>query len=189
MFDHFDLPQPTLIFAISGILCLTLGRRSLSLTIALTGFYLGGRLAKVYWGVDSHFFIILFAAFAGVAGVVLSKLSKTAALNIVAFAIGGFVFSSYLVHWGMVAPQYEGVLFITFGLLSAIFSIVKFDLGLTTLSSLLGAALLAQASGTESITQAALFAGLALAGILIQTGVLSQGFDRSDLPPKSSKKY
>ncbi len=185
MFDHFDLPQSTLLFVITGVLCLIGGRRSLAFILALVGFYLGGRLAKAYWGTDFPFFIILFAVFTGLAGAILSRVSKTVALSIAAFAIGGYVFSSFLVSWQMFAPQYEGVLLILFGLFAAVFSTFMFDLGLATISSILGAALLAQISGTEKMLQAALFAGLALAGILIQTGLLSKGFDRGQRSAKN----
>ena len=183
MFDHFDLPQSAVIFALIGVWCLIAGRRSLSFILALTGFYLGGRLAKAYWGADSPFFIILFASCAGFAAVVLSKISKTAALNLAGFAIGGFVFSSQLVGWRMAAPQYEGMLFIVFGLLAAMLCTIAPELGLATMSSILGSGLLAQMSGAETTVHAALFVGLALAGILIQTGLLGQDFDR---PHRSS---
>lgn len=179
MFDHFELPQSHFLFLIVGIFCLAFGRRSLGLIIAVTGLYLGGRLAKAYWGEGSFFLIVLFAAFSGLSGFILSKISKTAALNIAAFAIGGFVFSSLLVQWGMVSPQYEAVLFIVFGLLAAVFATLQPDLGLAAVSSVLGAALLVQISGGQNIMQAGLFAGLALAGIFIQTGLLSRDFGRA----------
>jgi hypothetical protein len=179
MFDDFGLPFPRLIFLVIGMWCLAAGRRSLGLIVALTGLYLGGRLAKFYWSGDSSLPAIIFAVLAGLAGLVLARVSRTAASIVAAFAIGGFVFSSLLAHWRMMAPQYEGVVFIILGLLSATFVVFMYDLGLVTISSLLGAALMAQISGTEGAANIALFAGLALTGILIQTGIMGKDFSRS----------
>ncbi len=177
MIDDFGLPFSEVIFLLIGTWCLVAGRRSLEVIAGLVGFYLGGRLAKFYWTADPSLLVIFFATIAGLAGIVLARVSRTAALSIAAFAIGGFVFYSILARWRMVAPQYEGVVFILLGLLSATFSTFVFELGLVTISSILGAALLAQISGTERAAHVALFAGLALAGILIQTGVMGRDFD------------
>jgi hypothetical protein len=160
----------------------------LELIVALVGFYLGGRLAKFYWTADAAFFVILFATITGLAGIVLARVSRTAALNIAAFAIGGFVFLSVLARWQMIAPQYEGVAFIILGLLSATFSTFAFELGLVTVSSILGAGLLAQISGAEKAANVVLFTGLALAGILIQTGVMGRDYDRAHRATKSQSR-
>src|SRR5262245_6610327 len=85
MIDDFGLPRSQAVFLILGVWCLVAGRRSLALIAGVVAFYLGGRLAKFYWVADSPFFIVLFAVFAGLAGFVLAKVSRTAALSMAAF--------------------------------------------------------------------------------------------------------
>lgn len=159
-------------FAISlvgGLIALFFGRRLFWLYIGLIGVLAGFELARELFPAQSQLVFLLVGLVLGIGMALLAI-----AFQYVAVALAGFAGGAYLaLQIGVVLPlvdptQIPSWVLIFPGILGALLCVAVFEPALIILSSLTGAALLAQLAPTEPLFQNLLLAVLALIGMGFQ---------------------
>ena len=170
------------LFALVGIVLLFFGRRLFWFFIAASGFLFGMFLARDQFQLESTTLVVAIALLAGLLGALLSVV-----LQKVAVAVGGFIAGAYLgAHLvdALDAAKWTWLGFALGGLLGAILLVTLFEWTLILLSSLVGAAFLADGIGTPE-TAIAIFAAACVIGMLVQAVQLSRA--RKPVAPRRSE--
>ena len=158
-----------IISLIGGLAILFLGRKLFWVYVGLLGFLVGFDLMKEYLPEQPQW-IALVAGL--ILGIVLAMLAM--AMQYIAIGLAGFLGGAYLslqiltILPMAVSSQLQNWVPLIFGALGALFCIVMFEPALIVLSSLLGAAILAQLAPIEPILQALLMLFIAIVGMVYQ---------------------
>lgn len=153
-----------------GALLLLFGRKLFWLFVGGVGFVVGFQIATDAMHNQPEWVIILIALGSGLVGIVLSIFLQRVIVAIAGFFAGGYFLSSLamaLLHANQQAIQW--VAFIVGGIIGAILTIFLLDPALIILSSLTGAAAIAQNVPLESGAKGILFLVLLALGIIVQT--------------------
>jgi hypothetical protein len=158
-----------------GVVLLLYGRRAFWLFVASAGFLAGAlAVAEVMPG-RSDAAALALAIGAGVLGALLALFVQRLAVGVGGFLAGALLGQSLA---PLVPGDWPGWLpMIAIGLLGAILLLVLFDSALMVLSTLLGAAVIAQATPVPAPWPTAIFIALVLVGLTFQSR-------RRDPPPK-----
>jgi len=155
-----------LVSLIGGMAILFFGRKLFWVYVGLLGFLVGFELIREYFPQQPQWFALV----AGLAlGVILAMLAM--AMQYIAIGLAGFLGGAYLsVQILTILPiadstQLQNWVPLIGGALGALLCMVVFEPALIVLSSLLGAAVLAQLAPIDSTLQAILMLLLALAGM------------------------
>ena len=163
-----------------GLLLLAFGRRLFWLFVGAVGFVGGIRFADRFLQGQPDDVVIIFALIVGLLSAVLAVAVRKAALGAAGFLAGGYLLTQLLAvsgqqavifspDAGQVAPW---ITFLVGGLLGAVLMNVLFVWTLIVLSSLGGAALVCESLQTSPQIISAVFAILAILGVLIQSGLI-----------------
>lgn len=150
-----------------GAAMLLFGRRLFWLFVAGAGFVCGALVAADLFREASDSTLLLAAAAAGVIGAAFALLARKAAI-----VVGGFLAGGYLAHalaGEMTLPGPAWAAFPIGGVLGAVVLMLVFDWALIALSSLMGAAILAQHIHVASPWPAVLFVTFLIVGLAFQT--------------------
>ena len=153
---------------VGGIL-LTLGRKIFWLFVAGIGFFIAYDLAMRFLHGQSEWVAILLAVGVGVIGALLAIFLKSAAIWLAGFLGGGYFALSTLALFGLNGGIFSWIGFILGGIVGSILVVLFFEWALIIISSLGGAAMIAQTLrflGTP-LTYV-IFFGLFVLGLVVQ---------------------
>ncbi len=164
-----------LLAIVLGLLLLVLGRKLFWLCVAVVGFLFGMEFTGVILVDYPTWVVLLIGLGTGLLGALLAVLAER-----VAFALAGFYAGAYLAL--LVAQAFgvrgTGVLwFLVGGGVGAVFAALIMDWALIVLSSLVGAGAIVVAAGFGQTAGALVFLVLAIAGIVVQAGLMPRSRD------------
>jgi uncharacterized protein DUF4203 len=166
-----------------GLVLLGFGRRLYWLFVGAIGFGAGLAVASRVTGREPDLTAVLVALMAGVIGAVLALFLTRVAVALAGFAAGGWLAVGL---WRVVTPPphaaFPWLPALVGGVLGAVLSATLFKWVLIAISSLAGAALVAQYLPIDRSAQGAVLVILALLGIVAQAGLLK----RAPPPPPSN---
>lgn len=153
---------------VTGVVVLLAGRPLFWLFVGILGFVVAFDLASLYLAGQPQLVILTIALVAGLFGILLALL-----LQRIAFGVAGFLAGAYLVAMsgmtlGMAGGSGFDLAILIGGAIGALAGLLLADWALIVLSSLIGAGMIVEALGPGRITGLALFAGLALVGMVVQ---------------------
>jgi Domain of unknown function (DUF4203) len=151
---------------LAGAALLLLGRRLFWLFVAGVGFVVGAMLATEGLGQHSEGMTLLLALSIGIIGAILSIFLQKLIVALAGFLAGGYV--GYTLMSGLNQPSLPWIAFLVGGVLGGILVLVLFDWALIVLSSLTGAAVIAQNLPLDRTIAALLFIVLLVFGIVVQ---------------------
>jgi hypothetical protein len=151
----------------AGLLLLLFGRRLYWLLVGATGFVAGVVFAERFAQLQPPLLVLAVAIAAGLVGALLAVWLQGAMVAIAGFAIGAGLAGSLFPDPG--GHTYAWLPVLIGGVVGALLVVVAFDYALIALSSLGGAALLAQAVTAERPLAAAVFLAAAALGIVVQS--------------------
>ncbi len=155
-----------------GAVVLVLGRQLFWLFVAFAGFLTGLHFAtRVVAGLPG-WAVLAGALSAAVIGAVLAVVLKKAAVAIAGFFIGGYLMVELLRVTNITAGPYGWVAYLVGGIVGALLVLALFDWALIILSSLSGAALIAQSLPVERVSSTFVMLGLAVAGVIVQAALM-----------------
>jgi len=168
-----------------GGLVLLFGRRLFWLAVGILGFLFGFdwvtyRLGD--WPAWAAWLAAVgFGALCALGSIFLQRIS---------FGVGGFLAGGYLAvqvstALGIQSDPTPGLFFVLGGVAGAILAVVAVDWVLVALTSLVGAAVVAEGIGASPLVSSLLFLGLAVLGIGVQTATLRWQGGRPDRPSRS----
>lgn len=167
----FELPGGALFAFVFGLALLLAGRRIFWLAVGVVGFLFAYDLAHRYLGVGGHGLDLLVGLLAGIAGIVLAIFLQKVAVGLAGFLIGGYVALDLLGGDPPVLSTTEVVVFFLAGLVCAVLALWLFETALILLSSLAGAALVAQAARLDPSSSILALFLLVVVGVAVQTGI------------------
>lgn len=154
-----------IVSAVFGLILLLAGRRLFWLFVAAAGFAAGTFLARDQLHLDSQWMVFAIALLAGLIGALLSIFLQKVAIAVAGFGAGGYLCATVLMRLNL--EKYASIGFIVGGIVGAILLLSLFEWALVILSSLVGAAFLADGIGTNE--NALIIFGVAfLVGIIVQ---------------------
>lgn len=159
---------------------LLFGRKLFWVFVAGTGFTVGTLLAAEILGPRGDGLAVSVAIVAGVAGALVALYAQKLAVG-----IAGFLAGAYLGHALSLAAQLEfapWIAGVVGGVLGSLILSALFEWALMALSSLVGAAVIAQTLPLVRPWPSVIFAALLVAGIALQA---RQHRRKADAPPKS----
>ena len=163
---------------IVGIALLVLGKRLFWLFVGAIGFIGASDAAAAYFSGLPHWQVLVICLGAGVLGALLAFLFQKAAILLVGFYAGGYLTLSLLTMLKVALPgNPPWAPFVIGGLLGAVLLYVLFDWTLIVLSSLAGAALIAQTIHPMGIPSPIVLLVLFLAGIIVQGSIMKKGLN------------
>ncbi len=154
--------------AIVGILLLAFGRRLYWLFVGGIGFVVGFSLASRLWGSQPQLTALLVALGAGLLGVILALVLQRFAVIVAGFLAGAWLGAEIWGYLALAPPGTPWIPWLVGGVVGALLAATLFDAVLVVLSSLVGAAILAQLFGRGPGTQVMVFIVLTLLGIVFQ---------------------
>jgi hypothetical protein len=154
---------------VTGAVVLLAGRPLFWLFVGVMGFVVAFDLASLYLAGQPQLTILAIALVAGLVGIILALL-----LQRVAFGVAGFLAGGYLVSMGGVALGWAhgsgfDVTMLIGGIIGALAGLLLADWALIVFSSLVGAAMIVDATGLGHNTSLLLFAGLTVVGLAVQS--------------------
>jgi hypothetical protein len=149
-----------------GAALLLFGRRLFWLFVAGIGFVVSARLATDWIGQQSQGMTLLLALGIGVIGAILTVFLQKVIIGIAGFLAGGYI--GYALVLSLNHASLTWIAFLLGGVVGGILVFVLFDWALILLSSLTGAAVIAQNLPLDRAIAALLFIGLLVVGIVIQ---------------------
>ncbi len=155
-----------------GIVALTLGRRLFWPFVGAVGFVAGIALADRFLEGQPDWMILGIALAAGLVGALLAVFLQRLAFGLAGFIGGGDIAINLLGVLGWETGPIPWLPFLTGGIIGLMLVAAVFDLALIILSSLVGAALIVEATRFGPQITAFLFAILLVVGIMIQTGLM-----------------
>jgi hypothetical protein len=166
-----------LISVILGAALLFAGRRLFWLFVGALGFIAGMQLASLLPQI-SEITVLLAGLIVGVAFALLAIFLQSLAIGLAGFVAGGFILTTLAARLGMDSLSNWAV-YIIGGIIGIILVMLLFDWALIIFSSMAGAALLLQSFSNDTPAGVLIFFLLALAGIIIQGGLMLRGTPRS----------
>jgi hypothetical protein len=155
-----------------GLILLFWGRKLFWLFVAAVGFVVGFTYGPEILNLEPSLAALLAGILTGIIGALLAVFLKKAAIALAGFAGGGYLAVS-LRHYIASATELSfWLLFITGGIIGVILFLLLFDWALIAISSLVGATFVIEPFGLQPGPKAVLFLVLAIAGILVQAGLL-----------------
>lgn len=146
---------------------LVLGRRLFWVFVVGMGFVFGARLATEYLKLESGMEWLVAVLVAGLLGAMLAKLAQKIVVVVAGFLAGGYL--AHVVVLGGRPDLMPGIAFLVGGVVGAILLVVLFDWALIVISSLTGAAVIAEALPLTDPWPVPVFLGLVLVGLLVQS--------------------
>jgi len=163
--DCNNVDQMNILSAIFGLILLLFGRRLFWFFVAAAGFAAGMFIARDQLQLQSSWMVFAIALFAGLLGALLSVILQKLAIALAGFSAGGYLCAFILMR--MNQEKFVWVGFLVGGILGTILMLGIFEWALIILSSLIGAAFLADGIGTEQ--NALIIFGVAFViGLVIQ---------------------
>jgi hypothetical protein len=155
-----------------GIILLAFGRKLFWLFVAGAGFVTAIFLVTHYIHLQAEGLIVLIAIGAGILGALLAVFLQRLAIGVGGFLAAGYGAVTLLQVAGVDPGRLAWVPFVIGGVIGAILMTVLFDWALIALSSLSGAALVAEALPLGRPLTAVVFFGALFLGIAVQSGLL-----------------
>ena len=118
--------------------------------------------------------VLVVGLIVGVVFALLAVFLQRLAVGLAGFLAGGFILTTLFARLGVESLS-NWVVYIIGGLIGIVLVLLLFDWALIIFSSMAGAALLLQSFSTETPAGVLIFFLLALAGIIIQGGLLLRG--------------
>lgn len=163
-----DWPFGPVAGLVVGALLLFAGRRLFWFLVGAVGFLAGFYLAEQLLALDELWPALLVGILAGLAGAFLAVLLQRVAIGLAGFLVGGS--AAVAVAEAAFGPQEgEWILFLVFGVLSAVILALVFEAALIVLSSLLGAAIVLDAAPVDGVEGVVPFLVLAALGMAAQS--------------------
>jgi hypothetical protein len=156
----------SLIAILIGIVMLLFGRRLFWFFVAGAGFMVGAWLAAEVLGQQEPWVLLAAAGVLGIIGALLALLAQKIAVGVAGFLGAGYV--GHVVAETLGYSQYAWIVFIVAGVVGAIILISLFDWALVVLSSLTGAAVVADNVLWENPSPAVVFLFLLVVGLAVQ---------------------
>jgi len=161
-----------------GVALLTVGRRLFWVFVGGAGFVAGMWLMQTFFPEQPHATALVAGGIGAVAGIALTKLVKTVAINVGGF-LGGGVIGLGLAR--MIGPWIpEWLAFIVLGVLGVVLLTKAFETALLLMSSIAGAMLIAGHLPLSDPLRVVAVVVLSIAGILIQRKVKQGGSPRKE---------
>lgn len=160
-----------------GIIILLLGRKFFWLFIGILGFLLGMEYGQMLFPSASGLVVLVISLGTGIVGAALAIFAQW-----IMVMAGGFLAGAYLVRLltGPFMPEASELFALLGGIIGAAVLVLTFDWALIILSSLLGAALIADAMGiTAGMSFIVTLIILAAAGVAVQ-GMILGSEERAD---------
>ncbi len=152
----------------AGALLLLYGRKLFWLCLGIVGFLLTFTvISRLDLEIDNLLMLVV-CLLLGVIGAVLAIMLQKIAVAVAGFAIGAYSTLFFLDSYGVGAGGYDWVLALVGGIIACVLAAVLFEIALIVLSSLLGAGLIASATGLSPTASVILLLCLALFGSAIQ---------------------
>ena len=163
-----------------GMLLLAFGRRLFWLFVGAVGFVAGARFAERFLPGQPDDVIIIFCLVVGVVCAILAVTLRKAALAVAGFLAGGYLLTQLLAAGGQMHFQFAGangdftpwLAFLIGGIVGALLMNALFNWTLIVLSSLSGAAIICESLHAAPQITSAVFTGLAILGVLVQSGLV-----------------
>ena len=159
-----------------GLALLILGKKLFWLFVGAIGFIGASDMAARYFSGLPDWQSLIITIAAGLIGILLAIFFQKVAIILVGFYTGGYLVVSLFSTLNMApSPALPWAPFIIGGILGAVLLYLLFDWTLIVLSSLAGAAFIAQTVQISAVPATILFAVLFLAGAIIQGSMLKKG--------------
>ena len=158
-----------ILYAMIGIMLLTLGRRLFWLFVVGIGFVAGLQMAQQTFGLQAGWMAWVVASLFGLVGALLALFFQTLAIVLSGFAAGSTIVAYLAVLMGFADVP---VISMVGGIIGAILLFALFDWALIGLSSLAGATLVVQSLNWNFRAELVLYVTLIAAGILLQAASL-----------------
>jgi hypothetical protein len=155
-----------------GIILLTMGRKLFWLFVAGAGFVAAIFLARHYVHVEAEWLVVVIAVGAGILGALLAVFLQRLAIGVAGFLVAGYGAVALVQLAGVDPGRLAWLPFVIGGVIGAFLMAVLFDWALVALSSLSGAALVAEAFSLGRPLTAFVFFGALFLGIAVQSGLL-----------------
>lgn len=155
-----------------GIALLLMGGRLFWLLIGGLGFVFAFDLAERTIHNQPHNVILIIALLAGALGAMAAVFLQKFAVLAGGFISGGYLLPELLRSLGVNTGEYHLILFIAGGLVGALLMKVMFRWALTIISSIAGSVLILNFFYHGQPPPDLLLIGLAIAGVVIQSGLL-----------------
>jgi hypothetical protein len=154
-----------LVSAIFGLVLLLFGRRLFWFFVAAAGFSAGMFIARDQLHLESQMLVLAIALLAGLIGALLSIFLQKLAIAVAGFAAAGYLCATLLTRlkW----DSFAWIGFILGGIIGAVLLLTVFEWALIILSSLIGAAFVADGFGTNE-NALILFAIAFILGVIVQ---------------------
>lgn len=165
---------------LAGVALLLLGRRLWLLFVLCAGIYAGIWVTGLLEIGGPLWLRLALAALLGAAGAALALVAQRFAVAVAGFLLGGTLAFSVLEAYAIDLQGATWLLPLLGAALAAFLALALFDTALVVLSSLLGAALLMEASGAEERPALALFVALLAVGVAVQSGGLRRKRRRAE---------
>lgn len=155
-----------------GVILLMLGRKLFWLFVAGAGFVAAIFVVTHYVHLQTEWLVVVIAIGAGIVGALLAVFLQRLAIGVAGFLMAGYGAVAILQLAGVGPGRAEWLPFVIGGVIGAILMAVLFDWALIALSSLGGAALVAESFSLGRPLAAAVFFGALFVGIAVQSGLL-----------------
>jgi len=157
---------------LAGSCLLLFGRKLFWLFVGVSGFLAGIFLVRRFFGGQSELATLVVGIVAGLLGACFAIFLQKMAVAIAGFFAGGYLAVDIVDILGSTHPQFTWLVFLIGGILGAVLVLGLFDWALIILSSLLGASLITRAFHPAASIASLVLAGLCIAGIAVQAGLL-----------------
>ena len=157
---------------LAGSCLLLFGRKLFWLFVGVSGFLAGIFLVRRFFGGQSELATLVVGIVAGLLGACFAIFLQKMAVAIAGFFAGGYLAVDIVDILGSTHPQFTWLVFLVGGILGAALVVGLFDWALIILSSLLGASLITRAFHPAASIASLVLAGLCIAGIAVQAGLL-----------------
>jgi hypothetical protein len=166
------MPAYAAIQILVGVVVLFLGRKLFWVFVAVAGFVAGLNFAtRVITGL-SGWAVLVVALLAAVIGAILAIFLQKVAIAVAGFFIGGYLIMELLRVMNVAVGQYGLAAYVVGGIIGAILVLALFDWALIFLSSLSGAALIAQNLPVERSLSGVILLVLLVVGIVAQAALM-----------------
>jgi hypothetical protein len=163
------------LYLAAGILLLFFGRKSLWMFVAIVGFLAGLKYAPQLLPDQSQSVILTVSLIAGLLGALLAVLLQKFAVGLTGMVAGGYVVYYFLQMNGTVIGQSQWLLILAGALIGAVLAGSLFGWAMILITSITGAVLIDQGLNIGTSYSYFVIIGLALLGIIVQTGIKSKG--------------
>lgn len=159
----------SIMYYLLGVILLVAGRKLYWFFSAVAGMIAGIYLGSVVLDASSQGWQIAFAVIGAVVGAVLAVGLQKLAIGLVGFVAGGYGATFLWQTLGLPDGRIELLPFILGGILASVLVVIAFEYGLIALTSWGGATLISRELDLNGWLGAAVFFGLIIAGVVIQS--------------------